>query len=79
MTKDAIPAPDDMLEAERELEAALVTIFSQVTVAPVISEIRSVERSADWSVLTVTCESATDGCDIVWRFEVGKPVTPEFF
>ena len=77
--EDAIPASDDMLAAEKELETALVSFFEQATVGPVIAGIHSAGYAEDGKTFLVICDGAATRRSVVWSFTPGEPVTPQFY
>jgi len=77
--EDAIPASDDMLAAEKELETALVTIFEQAMVGPTITGVHSAGYAEDGKTFLVICDGAATGRSIVWSFTPGEPVSPQFY
>jgi len=77
--EDAIPASDDMLAAEAELERALIEIYEKATVGPVITGVHSAGYAEDGQTFLVICDGAATGRSIVWSFTPGEPVSPQFY
>jgi len=77
--EDANPESPEMAEAEAALEHALITLFEQGTVGPVIKGIHSAGYAEGGATLVVMCESAATGRSIVWSFTPGEPVSPQFY